>query len=814
MNDTALLYAKALQALARDESQRAIDLCREILTHEPGHVGAVQLMTEAERRLHGGEPPPRTPPSAAGRASAAPDSLAATPEWTPASQSADRAAAAGPVQDPRVAEWFAEGEAAFARGDWAEAVDAYLWVLNAAPRHPEAARRLAEARRRREVAASLARVRAALAGGREADALKVLQDLAAMEDLQQLTAAARARLEAAEPPRVPPAATAPDARDLPPPRAPATGTPPAAVGGKEPLAAKPPTNSARGPSGVREGMEQARDALEAGRQDDAIRLLEQMAETAEWQRLTDANRGRLGASQPAPEATAAAPTSPSPGGGTEPAARAIPAPTAVNGLAPAEGGLGAGRPEAAGRHAPDLPEVDDLERLMVATRARLNAAPPGEPAPAESRESAPSATAEPSALEVVVAEASVASPDAPPPARPEPAAAPSKSPAVAAAPPVPEEPSAAAPPAAPAATSTAAPAKPKSASAVGAAPRRRGRGSRLVLAMVVLVLAVVAWLGIARWRDFVSAATISPTGGPGVPAAVADGPAPAAAPAASRASELYAQCRSAVAAGQWSEATEVCEQVRDSGATFPGLASALATTYAAVGEQTLLAGGAPNEALGHFEAALALIPEDADLQQYRDWTQALVDGRAAIDAGQWATAAEKLEPLRAWAPETLQAFAAEQVPPLLYATRLGWGEAALAAGNHGEAERWCGQAANLGTGKPEAEACLAKVRAARAVANPPPAAPAAAPAASAAPPPAQPPAARPAQPPAAPAAPAPAARAAPPPVAAPAAPRPPVAQPAPQSAPAARPRASQPADPATAPVAPAPQRPGGFSPVY
>jgi hypothetical protein len=335
--------------------------------------------------------------------------------------------------------------------------------------------------------------------------------------------------------------------------------------------------------------------------------------------------------------------------------------------------------------------------------------------------------------------------------------------------------------------------------------------------MVVLVLVVVAWLGIARWRDFVAAAaTISPTAGPGVPAAVATGPAPAAAPAAPRTSELYAQCRSAVAAAQWSAATEVCEQVRDSGATFPGLAGALATTYHALGEQSLLAGSAPNEALGHFEAALALIPEDADLQQSRDWTQALVDGRAAIDAGQWATAAEKLEPLRAWAPELLRAFAAEQVPPLLYATRLGWGEAALAAGNYGEAERWCGQAANLGTGKPEAEACLAKVRAARAAANPPPAAPAAAPAASAAPPAAQAPAARPAQPPAAPAAaaPAPAARAAPPPVAAPAAPRPPAAQPAPQSTPAARPRSSQPADPATAPVAPAQPAPGGFNPVY
>ena len=248
------------------------------------------------------------------------------------------------------------------------------------------------------------------------------------------------------------------------------------------------------------------------------------------------------------------------------------------------------------------------------------------------------------------------------------------------------------------------------------------------------------------------------------------------------AADLFPACQSAVAAGEWTQALEACEQVSQKDAAYAGLADALATTYLALGKERVAQGAPLAEAVAQFDKALAAKPDAAEAEQQRSWAQAYLDGQDALAAENWPLATEKLDQVYTVAPDYRSAVDGG-VKQALYSARLGWGEALLAAGSYADARAKCAQALALVPDSAPAASCQAKADAA--LAPPPTPAPAVRPAPTAVPR---------APAPAAPAAPsapsrgtssqpAPAAPAAPP-QAAPAQPRPPAVAPPPTRAPA------------------------------
>src|SRR5207248_1257106 len=81
--------------------------------------------------------------------------------------------------------------------------------------------------------------------------------------------------------------------------------------------------------------------------------------------------------------------------------------------------------------------------------------------------------------------------------------------------------------------------------------------------------------------------------------------------------ELFATCETAVAAGAWRDALAACERVRDVDPDYPGLAGALAKTYARLGQEALLRGDARaaqqyfDQALQYLDRALAAPAPDS-----------------------------------------------------------------------------------------------------------------------------------------------------------------------------------------------------------
>jgi tetratricopeptide (TPR) repeat protein len=306
-----------------------------------------------------------------------------------------------------------------------------------------------------------------------------------------------------------------------------------------------------------------------------------------------------------------------------------------------------------------------------------------------------------------------------------------------------------------------------------------GRSGTMKLALVggLVALGLVGFLGFQRLnggtggdRSAATAVAIATPGG------ATTAPAPTAA-------DLFAACRSAVDAGSWTEAAAACEQVRDEDASYPGLASALATIYVALGKEELATGGKLVAALADFEKALAAKPDDVEAAQQRQRALAYQEGDAALAAGNWPAAAEKFEQLYTIAPDYLDSAGDGGVKQKLYTARLEWGQAQLKDGSYAEAQRRCDQALAL---VPDSAAALACRSAAIAALSP------AAPAAPAAPAPA------PAR-----AAPAPAAPAVPAPAPQPAAPAPAAPAPRPAAAPAAAPPTRPPVAPPQPPARPA-----------
>ena len=257
---------------------------------------------------------------------------------------------------------------------------------------------------------------------------------------------------------------------------------------------------------------------------------------------------------------------------------------------------------------------------------------------------------------------------------------------------------------------------------VPAAAPRRGNALKLVLPAGLAALALVAFLAYQQTRPTTSPEVTRPT----EVVAVVPPQAPTATPAAT-AADFFPSCASNVFTGNWSQAATDCEKVRDMDASFPGLSTALATTYLNLGKQQLADGGQIAPALDYFDKALAARPDDAEAEQQRLWAKLYQDGDAALAAEDWPTAAEKFQALYTVAPEYLASTGDRAVKPKLFAAQLGLGQSLLDAGEYAEAQRRCDQALALVSDSEAALACRASALAALATPTPRPLPPTAVP---------------------------------------------------------------------------------------
>jgi tRNA A-37 threonylcarbamoyl transferase component Bud32/tetratricopeptide (TPR) repeat protein len=187
------------------------------------------------------------------------------------------------------------------------------------------------------------------------------------------------------------------------------------------------------------------------------------------------------------------------------------------------------------------------------------------------------------------------------------------------------------------------------------------------------------------------------------------------------AADLLPACQNAVAAGSWDTAVALCERVRDQDASLPGLASALTRSYVERGKERLAQGGPVEAALEDFGQALATSPDDANAAQQYQWASDYQEGEAALAAGSWPVAAQKLGQLYAEAPDYLAGAADGGLRPKLYAAATRWGEALLQAAQYVDAKLRCEEALAVLPEGEEASTCQASASAALAPPAPAPA---------------------------------------------------------------------------------------------
>ena len=239
--------------------------------------------------------------------------------------------------------------------------------------------------------------------------------------------------------------------------------------------------------------------------------------------------------------------------------------------------------------------------------------------------------------------------------------------------------------------------------AAPAAPADGGGLSRkLVLVGALAGLGLLAFAGVQRFQPRVVAESASASASV-ASASVTE--AEAAAPAGPSVGELFAICEQEVGASAWTTAIRECEEVRAREAGHPGLDTALAAAYLGKGKQELADGGSPTDAVALFDQALAAKPDDAEAQQQRQWAQTYLDGTAALDAGNWAVASDKLGQVYTMAPNYLARSADGGVKPKLALAWLQRGQTALADGQYGEGQRWCEQVLQLEPDNGDAQSC-------------------------------------------------------------------------------------------------------------
>jgi tetratricopeptide (TPR) repeat protein len=184
-------------------------------------------------------------------------------------------------------------------------------------------------------------------------------------------------------------------------------------------------------------------------------------------------------------------------------------------------------------------------------------------------------------------------------------------------------------------------------------------------------------------------------------------------------SELAARCDEALATERWADAIRACRVLRARAPDREGLADKLATAYVKRGEQRLGSGDDLQAAAGDFEQALAFQPESAEAQRAFELLHLYREGDKALGAKDWETAIVQFSAAHAQTPDYLQGLGERSLTAKLFAAWLGWGQAALDAGDQPAAAARCTQALALVADDPEAKRCVADSSPAEAV--PPPA---------------------------------------------------------------------------------------------
>jgi tetratricopeptide (TPR) repeat protein len=158
---------------------------------------------------------------------------------------------------------------------------------------------------------------------------------------------------------------------------------------------------------------------------------------------------------------------------------------------------------------------------------------------------------------------------------------------------------------------------------------RRWTLALLVVAAALFLLVLLVWGPVDS-----SLAWLLPTPTPFV------APTPTLTPA-EVAAQFEPQLQAALASGSWERALELVAimlSVDPTGETVQRWALAAHRQYG----QTLVEAGQMGEALVQFEQGLALVPDDAEAQLWRQVTQMYLGGQEALKAGDWPTAIQVL----------------------------------------------------------------------------------------------------------------------------------------------------------------------------
>ncbi|MFC2030050.1 L,D-transpeptidase family protein [Chloroflexota bacterium] len=214
------------------------------------------------------------------------------------------------------------------------------------------------------------------------------------------------------------------------------------------------------------------------------------------------------------------------------------------------------------------------------------------------------------------------------------------------------------------------------------APRLRASSIRVlgwVLALLVLTAAVVMSTLLILWPVDTSATGSKTDNSAPVPAPSTV--APALAPA-HIAAQFEPQLRAALTGSNWDRALEIVDIMRSVDPDGAEVQLWAHTTFMQYG-QALVNSGDMTQALGQFDQALALAPDDAEARQWLQTTETYLEGQEASQAGEWQEAVDAF----ALAEESMPSYG--DLPQRLVEAQLGLAQA------HLKDENWSGAVETL-----------------------------------------------------------------------------------------------------------------------
>jgi tetratricopeptide (TPR) repeat protein len=169
--------------------------------------------------------------------------------------------------------------------------------------------------------------------------------------------------------------------------------------------------------------------------------------------------------------------------------------------------------------------------------------------------------------------------------------------------------------------------------------------------------------------------------------------------------DLFKRCEDAVTGARWGEAVESCRRVHARDRELAGLGPQLAAAYVGRGKERLEAQDF-SRAEADFQEALSYQADSAEAQQQLQWLTLYREADKARASGDWESAIGQFSAVYEEAPEYLQSLGEASLRHKLFATWLGWGQAALAADDLPSAAQRCGQALQLLPDDVEAQDCF------------------------------------------------------------------------------------------------------------